>query len=50
MENETEDRKWIRIMTEQSHTPILDRDGELDIFVCDHGFHNGSGCSTCKDS
>lgn len=40
---------WEAAMKAKGHTPIYDDDldGILHVFVTDHGFHNGPGCSSC---
>ena len=38
---------WKLAMEEKGHTPVVDEDGHLDMFVYDHEPHNGPGCSTC---
>lgn len=38
---------WIEAMKAKGHSPILTNDGSLDVFVCDHDYHNGPGCSIC---
>lgn len=38
--------KWLDAMKSKGHVPIMDN-GELDMFVCDSGYHNGPGCETC---
>lgn len=39
--------EWLRVMRERGHTPVLDDDGSLDIFIMDYDIHNGPGCSVC---
>jgi len=39
--------RFIEIMREKGHTPTVDEDGNVNMFVTDFGYHNGHGCSTC---
>lgn len=32
------------------HVLIRDEDGDVNIFVMDHGYHNGPGCELCGES
>jgi hypothetical protein len=43
-------QKWISALIKNGHTPIIDNNNKLDIFVKDSGDCNGPGCSTCKMS
>jgi hypothetical protein len=38
---------WFDALVAQGHTPVLNECGDLDVFVCNVGHHNGPGCSTC---
>ena len=46
----TENADWIAALKAKGHTPILDEDGDLDMWVCDYGIHNGPGCDTCGET
>lgn len=39
--------KWILVMRERGHTPVVDDDGSLNIWVEEYDTHNGPGCSVC---
>lgn len=34
-------------MEAKGHTPVVNEDGELNLFVFSTGLHNGPGCATC---
>jgi predicted metal-binding protein len=44
---EEKDSKWKRIMIERGHEPRLDRDGSIDYFAYENGYHNGPLCEKC---
>lgn len=39
---------WLEVFRARGHTPVLDEDGEVDIFVTNPNGHNGPGCVTCE--
>lgn len=41
---------FIAAMIAKGHTPRMNDDGSVDIFVTDVGHHNGPGCSVCRDT
>mgnify|MGYP003386478718 CR=1 FL=1 len=47
-----ENIKWKDAMIKKGHTPILDYDGVLNVWVLDEDYdeedHNGPGCSSCN--
>jgi len=40
-------RKWLEAMRRRGHKPVLDEDGNLDIFANVSYGHNGPACSVC---
>lgn len=42
-----EKERWMEAMKAKGHVPVVEDDGSLDMFVCDGGYHNGPGCSSC---
>ena len=47
MSEDSEDRSWREAMKLKGHMPILDEDGDLDVFHVSFDIHNGPGCSAC---
>lgn len=40
--------KWLKVMLERGHKPIMDSCGTLDTFAYTPGtYHNGPGCERC---
>ena len=37
-------------MKEMGHDPILNKEGDMDVWVVDHELHNGPGCKKCGKS
>lgn len=47
MTRDQEDRMWLEAMKAKGHMPIVDEDGDLDIFALEADTHNGPGCAAC---
>ncbi len=39
--------KWLEAMEKGGHFPKVNDENELNIWVMNHGVHNGPGCSIC---
>ena len=38
---------WMEVFSARGHSPVLDEDGNPDLFVTSPNGHNGPGCITC---
>lgn len=47
MTMDAEDASWFEAMKAKGHMPILEENGNLDVFVLEYDHHNGPGCSAC---
>lgn len=42
--------EWYQLLKDHGHVLHCERDGEIDIFRYDDGYHNGPECVNCDDS
>lgn len=43
----TSEELWLEALEANGHSPVLNEDGELDIFAYSDDYHNGPRCSSC---
>lgn len=41
------DQDFYNALEEAGHKLVRNEDGEIDIWQCDSGYHNGPGCEKC---